>query len=79
MQAIRGTRSIAFASAIDANGQTIRIADPHRDDGKRFVVRADEILTAFMELKWADLCFAGSPKVHHRWSKSEARRPNNEA
>jgi hypothetical protein len=28
-------------SAIDANGQTIWITDAHRDDGKRFVVRAD--------------------------------------
>ena len=26
------------------------IADAHRDDGKRFVVRADEKLTAFLEL-----------------------------
>jgi hypothetical protein len=29
-------------SAIDSNGRTIRIADAHRDDGKRFVVHADE-------------------------------------
>ncbi len=27
------------------------IADAHRSDGKRFVVDADEKLTAFMELK----------------------------
>jgi hypothetical protein len=27
------------------------VADAHRDDGKRFVVRADEKLTAFMELE----------------------------
>ena len=27
------------------------IADAHRDDGKRFVVRADEKLTAFIELE----------------------------
>jgi len=33
------------------NGQTIWIADAHRDDGKRFVVRADEKLTAFIELE----------------------------
>ena len=26
------------------------IVDAHRDDGRRFVVHADEILTAFMEL-----------------------------
>jgi hypothetical protein len=29
-------------SAIAFNGWTIRIADPHRGDGKRFVVHADE-------------------------------------
>src|SRR5437762_13744749 len=33
--------SLGWASAIDANGRTIFIADAHRDDGKRFVVRAD--------------------------------------
>jgi hypothetical protein len=31
-------------SAIDFSGRTIWIADAHRDDGKRFVVRADEKL-----------------------------------
>jgi hypothetical protein len=36
---------------IDSNGRTIWIADAHRDDGKRFVVRADELLTAFVELE----------------------------
>jgi hypothetical protein len=40
-------------AAIDSNGQTIWIADAHRDDGKRFVVRADEKLTAFIELESA--------------------------
>jgi hypothetical protein len=38
-------------SAIDSNGRTIWIADAHRDDGKRFVVHADEKLTAFLELE----------------------------
>ena len=33
------------------NGRTIWIADAHRDDGKRFVVRADEKLTALLELE----------------------------
>jgi len=33
--------------------RTIWIADAHRDDGKRFVVRADEMLTAFLELESA--------------------------
>jgi hypothetical protein len=37
-------------SAIDSNGQTIFVADAHRDDGKRFIVTADEELRAFLEL-----------------------------
>ena len=32
-------------------GRTIWIADAHRNDGKRFIVHADEILTAFVELE----------------------------
>ena len=40
-------------SAVDTLGRTIWIADAHRDDGKRFVVRADEKLTAFLELEAA--------------------------
>ena len=28
---------------MDSNGRTIFVADAHRDDGKRFVVHADEI------------------------------------
>jgi hypothetical protein len=38
---------------MDSNGRTIWIADAHRDDGKRFVVRADEKLAAFVELERA--------------------------
>ena len=34
--------SWGWVSAIDSNGRKIWIADAHRDDGKRFVVRADE-------------------------------------
>ena len=29
-----------------------RLFDAHRDDAKRFVVRADEILIALVELAW---------------------------
>ena len=43
-------RSLGYVSAIDSNGRTIFVADAHRDDGKRFVVQADEKLTAFLEL-----------------------------
>jgi hypothetical protein len=38
-------------SGVDSNGRTIFVADAHRDDGKRFVLRADEKLTAFVELE----------------------------
>ena len=38
-------------SAVDSEGRTIWIADAHRDDGKRFIVHADEKLTAFLELE----------------------------
>jgi hypothetical protein len=34
-------------------GETIFVADAHRGGGKRFVVRADEKLTAFLELERA--------------------------
>ena len=40
-------------SAVDSNGRTIWIADAHRDDGKRFIVHADEKLIAFLELEVA--------------------------
>jgi len=40
-------------SVVDSEARTIWIADAHRGDGKRFVVRADEKLTAFMELQAA--------------------------
>ncbi len=38
-------------AAIDSNGRTIWITDAHRDDGHRFIVHADEKLTAFLELE----------------------------
>ena len=38
-------------SAIDSEARTIWIADAHRDNGKRFIVTADEKLTAFLELQ----------------------------
>ena len=40
-------------SAVDARGRTIFFADAHRGDGQRFVVRADEKLTALLELETA--------------------------
>jgi hypothetical protein len=59
---IRGSKNSArkssreparFRSTVDSNGRTIFVADTHRGDGKRFVVRADEKLTAFVELESA--------------------------
>jgi hypothetical protein len=43
--------SLGCVSAVDSDGRTIWTADTHRGDGKRFIVRADEILTAFLELE----------------------------
>ncbi len=40
-------------STINSNGRTIFVVDAHRDDGQRFVVHADEKLTAFLELETA--------------------------
>jgi hypothetical protein len=40
---------------VNRDGRTIFVADAHRDDGKRFGVRADEKLTAFIELELAIL------------------------
>jgi hypothetical protein len=45
--------SYGYVSAVDSQGRAIWIANAHRDDGKRFIVRADEKLTAFLELESA--------------------------
>jgi hypothetical protein len=36
---------------VDSEGRTLWIVDAHRDNGKRFVVRSDEMLSAFLELE----------------------------
>ena len=38
-------------SAADSNGRRIFFADAHRGDSQRFIVRADEKLTDFVELE----------------------------
>ena len=43
--------SYGYVSALNRQGRTIWIADAYRD-GKRFFVRADELLTAFLELEF---------------------------
>src|SRR5215469_4242234 len=44
--------SLGWVSALDVQGRTIWIVDAH-GYGKRFIVRADELLTAFLELERA--------------------------
>jgi hypothetical protein len=44
---------LGYVTAVDCEGRTIWVADAHRADGKRLVVRADEKLTAFLELESA--------------------------
>jgi hypothetical protein len=43
--------SLGWVSAIDCEGRTIWIVDAQRGDGRRFIVRADEKLSAFVELE----------------------------
>ncbi len=46
--------SLGWVSVLDSEGRTIWIVDAHRDDGNRFVVRADEKLTAVLETRIGD-------------------------
>jgi hypothetical protein len=43
--------SLGWVSAIDSQGREIWIVDAHRGDGRRFIVTADEKLSAFVELE----------------------------
>jgi hypothetical protein len=49
----------SYVSALDVEGRTIWIVDAH-SYGKRFIVRADELLTAFVEAERAIHEFAVS-------------------
>ena len=40
-------------ATVDSRRLTIFVADAHRGDGQRFIVRADEKLSAFIELESA--------------------------
>ena len=59
--------SLGWVSVLDLEGRTTWIVDAHRDDRKRFVVQADELLTAFLELESAirratvEISFSGNP------------------
>ena len=57
-QAQQSRLELGLVAAIDSNGRTIWIADAHRGDGKGFVGRAEEKLTAFVELE--STIFAGA-------------------
>ena len=50
---IKAGFSVGWVSALDDYGRIVWIVDAHRGDGKRFVVRADEKPTGFMELESA--------------------------
>jgi len=50
---------LGWVSVLDREGRTIWIVDAH-GYGKRFIVRADELLTAFVELESAIHEFAMS-------------------
>jgi hypothetical protein len=66
--------SLGYVSTLDSEGRTIWIADAHRDDGKRFVVRPDELLTAFLELESAiRLCGELSCQAGGIFSKLDRR------
>jgi len=51
---------------VDFRGQTIFVADAHRDDGKRFVVRADDKLRAFRVLT-TKITKGGIAEIHHSY------------
>jgi hypothetical protein len=54
-------------ATVDSNGRTIFVADARRGDGKRFVVRADEKLTAFVEL---ELAIRANSEAQHEENRS---------
>ncbi len=62
--------SLGYVSAVDSEGRTIWIADAHRDDGKHFVVRADEKLTAFVQLE--SVIKSRGRGIHHQRLSSPA-------
>jgi hypothetical protein len=65
--------SWGYVSAIDSSGRTIWIADAHRGDGQRFVVRADELLTAFVELESTICRQNGITAMHGAGSRLKLR------
>ena len=43
--------SWGYVSAVDREGRTVWIVDAHRNNGRRFIVRSDGLLTAFREME----------------------------
>jgi hypothetical protein len=52
-EAERSATAKFVSQPIDSKAKKIRIADANCSDGKRFIVRADEKMTAFLELEVA--------------------------
>jgi hypothetical protein len=62
----------AVSQRLIQTGERSSLADAHRGDGKRFVVRADERLTAFLELE------AAIHRAIRRPSRKRTREGSNE-
>jgi len=60
-------------SAVDSRGRTLFVVDAHRDNGKRFIVCADEKLTAFFELESARFEILGNELLRRRTQKRLVR------
>jgi hypothetical protein len=58
---------LLIVSRVRRDGRpTIQIVDAHRDGGQRFIVRADDKLTAFLELQGSDSdCAEFEQSNHH--------------
>ncbi len=61
---------MGWVSTLDANEETIWIADAHCGDGKRFVVHANEKLTAFLGTRidgwWTRMACQAKPYMRIR-------------
>jgi hypothetical protein len=56
-------------ATVDCEGRTIFVADAHRDNGKRFVGRGEEKLTAFLELEAAIRAAAAASMARNTGTK----------
>ena len=43
--------SWGYAHVVHKEGRDIFVVDAHRNDGRRYIVRADDKLTAFLEIE----------------------------